>query len=109
MEDITEAVTSQVKHIKPPASITEAVTAESVRVPVKVADDALTATKVEARSSKQVSGSRGIKFEEQALAKARAEHPQGFKPDAETQRLGMTNRLAFSNGSILCLQKVNDC
>lgn len=37
------------------------------------------------------SGARGAKFEDEALARVRAEHPYGFKPDAEAQRLGYTN------------------
>lgn len=93
VDDITEAVSTGVKNLKPPTNVAEAVTAEGVRMPVKVADDALTTTNIEARSSKQVSG-RGVKFEEEALAKARAAHPEGFKPDMETQRLGITNRAA---------------
>ncbi len=94
VDDITEAATTQVKNIKPPANIAEAVTAEGIRVPVQAADDVLATTQMEARASKQLSGARGVKFEEQALAQARAAHPQGFRPDAETQRLGMTNRPA---------------
>lgn len=94
VDDITQGVSSQVKNIKPPTSVAEAVTPEGVRVPVSSADDALTATAMEARSSKQLSGARGAKFEEQALAKAKAAHPDGFKPDAEAQRLGYTNQKA---------------
>ena len=66
VDKITEAVTSQVKHIKPPASITEAVTAEGVRVPVKVADDVLATSQMEARAVKDVGGRRNVEAHEAA-------------------------------------------
>ncbi len=72
------------------------VTPEGVAVPGvpgrKSVDELLTdPLEVRKKGDNGGSSARGVKFEEKALAQARAEHPHGFKADEELQRLGYTN------------------